>query len=54
MSKISKAAEGENVTIVAVNIEQSLADRWRITMRKCERSGKFHATGVGVISSQQR
>ncbi len=54
MSNISKTADGEKVTIVAVHIEQSLADRWRLTMRKCERSGKFHASGFAVISSPQR
>jgi hypothetical protein len=54
MSKVSDVSEGEKVTIVGAKIEQSLADRWRVIIKKCERSGKLYAGGFGVISSLQR
>ncbi|WDH25046.1 hypothetical protein [Pseudomonas chlororaphis] len=33
-----------------VVVEQSLANRWGVTMKKCERSGLLYAAGFVVIS----
>ncbi|NWD85560.1 hypothetical protein [Pseudomonas sp. K5002] len=54
MRKVFVAVEGEKAAAVSAKIEQGPADRWRITMKRCERSGKLYAAGFGVISSQQR
>jgi hypothetical protein len=50
MNKVFDAAEGEKVKNVSANIEQSLADRWRVIIKKCERSGLLYAAGFGKAS----
>lgn len=33
-----------------VVVEQSLASRWGVTMKKCDRSGLLYAAGFGKVS----
>lgn len=50
MNKVFDAAGDEKIKTVSANIEQSLADRWRVIIKKCERSGLLYAAGFGKAS----
>ncbi|WP_434676233.1 hypothetical protein [Pseudomonas sp. D3-10] len=49
MNKVFGVAEREKIKIDSGNSRQGLADRWRVIMKKCERSGKLYAAGIGVL-----
>lgn len=41
------------VAIVGAKIEKNRADRWRVIIKKCERSGRLYAAGIGMIRSSE-
>lgn len=40
------ATENKKVSAVSAKIEYIPADRWRLTMKTCKRSGKIYAAGI--------
>lgn len=47
MSRVSEAAKVENVSTGGTKNDQSLKGRWRVIIKKCERSGLNYAAGFG-------
>lgn len=51
MKKFEEVGHSERATqesAQSVILEQSLADRWRVVMKKCERSGLYYVAGFAI------